>query len=291
MASRKLWGAPLLAADWENLNYEEHQASWWELFVDLVLVVTCSTVAEKFEEDMIEGVSGCLWPFLVTYAICFSGWVMYTTFSSRFIDNSLLHSVQLFIYLMATCYMVTNTSGFEFAQDFAWSAIVQRCSMLFMYLTLAIQVPKARNYCFWVCSLMLGGIAFLYTAAVTPDEEESGMFLKMAALWECILVYPIMYVLVRWSGRVKLIALNIDHNTERMGCCVMVILGESVVSALINYHKIDPVRTPIYLQAMGLSMCLTFALALIFFALKPPRHMHALRRSGLTGICFTIIHL
>mmetsp|Transcript_31559 Transcript_31559/g.74421 ORF Transcript_31559/g.74421 Transcript_31559/m.74421 type:complete len:241 (+) Transcript_31559:211-933(+) len=136
---RKLWSKPLLAADWHD-EYEEKAASWWELFVDLLLVVTCSTVAEALEED---ATSDGFIAFVTTFTLFFQGWNLYAQFCSRFIDNSLLHSFQLFLYLLATSSMVTNANGFEYSEHFALSALLQRCSLLLMYFTAGLQVPRA----------------------------------------------------------------------------------------------------------------------------------------------------
>mmetsp|Transcript_23929 Transcript_23929/g.56933 ORF Transcript_23929/g.56933 Transcript_23929/m.56933 type:complete len:171 (+) Transcript_23929:198-710(+) len=112
---RKLWSKPLLAADWHD-EYEEKAASWWELFVDLLLVVTCSTVAEAVEED---ATSDGFIAFVTTFTLFFQ------------------------LFLLATSSMVTNANGFEYSEHFALSALLQRCSLLLMYFTAGLQVPRA----------------------------------------------------------------------------------------------------------------------------------------------------
>jgi low temperature requirement protein LtrA len=289
MGWKRLWATPVLAAEW-NEEYEEHSAAWWELFVDLLFVVTCSSVAEALEEDLSwDG----LVAFVVTFTLFFEGWHHYAAFSSRFIDNSLIHSLELFLFLLATASMVTNTNGFEYIQSFAMSAIWQRIALLLMYITVFIQLPRARPFVLAWTSTMCVTSVLLYTAATAKSATTSQQLAMLVAFWEGVLAIP--WIGFVWScvWRFEFIPLNIDHSAERFSCLVMVVLGESIVSALFDYHRrgLDPADTPKYLQAMALSLSLTFGFGLIYFAVQPPRVEHALRRSRFCGMGYLFGHL
>jgi len=84
----------------------------------------------------------------------------------------------------------------------------------------------------------------------------------------------------------SLLPINIDHMTDRMGCFIMVVLGESVVSEAISYQTLPrEARTAgRYYGGALLGFLLTFSLALVYFHLQPPREQHAFRISRVRGL-------
>mmetsp|Transcript_23929 Transcript_23929/g.56935 ORF Transcript_23929/g.56935 Transcript_23929/m.56935 type:complete len:150 (+) Transcript_23929:550-999(+) len=73
-------------------------------------------------------------------------------------------------------------------------------------------------------------------AAQSASLTTSKTFLILTALWDAFGTSAVV-VALRSLSSVDWIPLNIDHFTERMGCLIMVILGESVVSALFDYRR------------------------------------------------------
>eukprot|EP01006_Ploeotia_vitrea_P026773 TRINITY_DN59720_c0_g1_i1.p2 TRINITY_DN59720_c0_g1~~TRINITY_DN59720_c0_g1_i1.p2 ORF type:complete len:297 (+),score=132.57 TRINITY_DN59720_c0_g1_i1:590-1480(+) len=85
------------------------------------------------------------------------------------------------------------------------------------------------------------------------------------------------------------IPLNIGHFSERLGCGVLVMLGESVVSATLKYNSLHHTARSRYYAGLFFVFLLVFGLCLMFFHVRPPHHLHALRRSRLHAVsCMTM---
>lgn len=71
----------------------------------------------------------------------------------------------------------------------------------------------------------------------------------------------------------------------------MVILGESVISGVISGHNIElKSRRLAYYGAMMLTILMAFSFGLIYYAVIPPRELHAYRRSVSHGVGFVWVH-
>jgi low temperature requirement protein LtrA len=137
---RRLFGSPVLLQDWDS-EAEEGAAHYFELFLDLLLVASASSVADQFKQDENFG------EFCVFYFIMVNGWMLYTHhITTRFEDTSLAHSMLLFYYFIGFGYSIVNV-GFKDVHAFAAGAILQRASILIMLANIATCLPRARYFC------------------------------------------------------------------------------------------------------------------------------------------------
>eukprot|EP00039_Didymoeca_costata_P003289 m.66625 g.66625 ORF g.66625 m.66625 type:complete len:456 (+) comp11821_c1_seq1:215-1582(+) len=288
---RTLPPRPQLFTSWEE-EADEHGVSWWELFVDLLLVLACSVLSDHLNDNL-DG--GGIFHFLVYFSIFLGGSHNYSYFNTRFTDLSLVHNLFLFMMMLGMAGMCINATGLEYIRAFSVCAAIQRMSQVFMELPIIFHIPKARRVVSVDITMMTISAAFCGAAGIVKDHDKSLALLASAAVFENFLIYGVYL-----SGIVQrnhMIPIHIDHSNERQGCVTMVVLGESIVSTILNYHerKRDPKARrdtdSDYLIAMGLSLLLLFGLGLLYYGVSPPRQLHAYRRSRPHGISFQILHL
>ncbi|EQC36289.1 hypothetical protein SDRG_06394 [Saprolegnia diclina VS20] len=274
---RTFYGRATLSADWSG-EYEEKSAGWFELFLDLIMVAACSNVAEGLKEDV--SVHGLL--LLGAMSLVYvSVWHMYTLFNARYSETSLLHYLFLYVLLVGLGTMVLSSTP---SPTFTVGLIVLRSSIVLMKLSVYGCLPRARSKLRVDIVLQLLSIALLLASLYLPPS-----FTLPAYFLGFVLEWVMQFASAIWlSFRTVHVPLNIDHMNEREGCLVMVTLGESVVSAVINSRDLE--LTPRFYVAMQLSLFVILSLAIYYFSLQPPRELHALRRSYVTGFVFTYVH-
>uniref|UniRef100_A0A7S3A8M8 Low temperature requirement protein A n=2 Tax=Rhodosorus marinus TaxID=101924 RepID=A0A7S3A8M8_9RHOD len=280
---RTLIAKPRLLADWGE-EYEERAAEWWELFLDLVFVAAASNTADSLKEDL--SWSGLL-AFFVLFSFFYSGWSFYTFHQTRYYGNSMYHLALLYFYILGTAGMVVNSAGFEYMNGFSVAALIQRIVLILMYLDAYIGIPRARIQCrFEIGALALSCVCLFSSIFVKNKTFSIGVWI-IAAISENMF-YVLHHIGFHHS---HLVPLNIDHCAERMGCLLMVILGESVISGVISGHNIElKSRRLAYYGAMMLTILMAFSFGLIYYAVIPPRELHAYRRSVSHGIGFVWVH-
>lgn len=277
MISRKLFGAPVLSQDWDTES-EETGAAYWELFLDLLLVAAATATADGFKEQLnLAGVA----EFCAVYYIFVNGWLLYTHhITTRFSDGTLLHSFNLFVFLLGFAYSVVN-AGFETAASFSRGAILQRFAILVMLANIYSFLPRARDFCIVFGVHILIAIAVLMLPALWPDMAPICWWIVVVMESTIELTSP--YFL---SGS-ALIPVNIEHTKERLGSIVLIMLGETVVSATILYRELrDKTGNENEQQfnlVLGLAFLLVFMFTLLYFHMQPSPQDHALRRSRLHG--------
>jgi low temperature requirement protein LtrA len=94
---RSLVSVPKVLNEW-GTESEERGSGYWELFLDLVLVAGVSNVADSLKENM--SANGLL-VFILFFVLYYTSWSAYMHFTTRFGDDSLAHSVKLFVFILA----------------------------------------------------------------------------------------------------------------------------------------------------------------------------------------------
>jgi low temperature requirement protein LtrA len=307
---RKLFGQPVLLQDWDE-ELEEGAFQYWELFLDLLLVAAASSVTDQFKENLTAVGFG---EFVVFYLGILNGWLLYTHhITSRFQDNSLAHSMVLFFYCLGFGICIVNT-GYSFVQGFCWGAVLQRVSVMVMFVSIYMAIPRARDMV-----TVLGGMTVCTTILLTTvallghDIEDSSVL--MAIFWIALFVEfwgeAVFLQLVK--GR-RLVPINIDQTKERLGAMELVMLGESVLSVCMIYREwlserqlggegqheeetetihqgyatfwgIQP-----YYFVLGYSFLLIYMFLLLYFHMQPNPGDHAFRRSRLHGTITFLLH-
>ncbi|KAF0694301.1 Aste57867_14813 [Aphanomyces stellatus] len=279
---RTLVSQPTFSADWSS-DYEEKSAEWFELFLDLLMVCACSNVAEKLKDDY--SVAGVVY-FALMLSIYSCSWSLYISFHARFNERSLLHYVLLYPFLSGLGGMLlASDPGADFTTGLVW----MRTAAFFMYTWIYAMLPKARPS-IWIDLVFLLVSLVLLFASLAFGRDDSSVVVVYAAVW--VWEVPV-HLFVGWKGygipTGCRIPFHIDHMTERLGCLVMVVLGESVVSLVINVHDKSRV-TPRFFSMMQWAIVVIFSMAIFYFSVQPPRDLHAMRRSIFAGVAFNFLH-
>ncbi|OQS06567.1 hypothetical protein THRCLA_01388 [Thraustotheca clavata] len=262
-------------------EYEEKSAEWFELFLDLIMVAACSNVADGLKEDL--SFNG----WVQFFVLCFmysSSWHLYTHFNGRFSETSLLHYVFLYLLLIGLGGMVLAS---EPGARFTIGLILIRVALLCMNTSVYWSLPQARAKASMDMALDTAAIILFVCALYVDSHTFTLTVYALAAVQQTVfaIIFSQLSCLVQ-----NRIPMNIDHVDEREGCMVMVALGESVVSAVINSRQIEQELPTRFYAAMQLSLLIIFSLAIFYFAAKPPREMHAMRRSVFTGFGYSVLH-
>ena len=285
---RKLFAPPRVLQDWDTIP-EEMSSKYWELFLDLLLVAASSSVAEVLKSD--RSWSGVR-EFLVLYFVLVNGYTMYSPhITTRFDDSSLYHSVLLFPYLLGIV-LCAIFCGFRVASKFALGALLQRIVILWILSGIYRHVERARAFCVNFGVLVVVSTLVLSIAAVAPSQQN----LAVPALYAVAVLETVgPYIMSRFLTPRQAIPINIDHTTDRLGCLVLVMLAETVVSATIFYRNlyissttsVDLLR---YYWTLGLSFLLIFSFTLLYFHVQPESNDSGYHRSRYRGMFLFLVH-
>eukprot|EP00512_Aurantiochytrium_limacinum_P011869 CAMPEP_0171572224 /NCGR_PEP_ID=MMETSP0961-20121227/4003_1 /TAXON_ID=87120 /ORGANISM="Aurantiochytrium limacinum, Strain ATCCMYA-1381" /LENGTH=470 /DNA_ID=CAMNT_0012127045 /DNA_START=102 /DNA_END=1514 /DNA_ORIENTATION=- len=283
---------PTVAAEWDR-EYESRSSEWWEYFFDLVFVAAMTNIAEGFTEALYEEPYGehalaqAVTDFISQYTLFYSGWFQYLLYTTRFIDTSLMHSAILFVHIWGTAGMVVNAGTVESRFGFGTGVIIQRIALFAMMFSISVVLPRGRRQAYAEMLHVTPGIVILtvgFLLGLTTGYMQA--LLVAISVWE--LAYPLLQTSCAVLSR-QAVPIHIDHMQERLGSFAISMLSESVVSSVTSYRKVYHCRTYYYI-AMTMSLFITFAIALIYFAIVPPRHLNALRRSKYSGVAMAWAH-
>jgi low temperature requirement protein LtrA len=249
------------------------------------MVAAASSMADNLKEDQTwQGVV----EFTTLYMVMVKGWLLYTHhYTSRFEESSLLHTFVLFFFLLGMASSNVN-AGYDTARMFSLSVVLQRVALLCMLVPIMFCLERARYFCAVYSSVVAGSTLLFFVAAILPD--------RAPILWAVIACSE--HFLEFWVPHFipgdKLVPVNIDHTQDRLGVLVMVMLGETVISATITYRELDHHSNAgdgsRYYVVLMLSFLLIFMFMQLFFNAQPAPKDSALRRSRTLGSILVILN-
>jgi low temperature requirement protein LtrA len=256
------WQVPTLRADGDRP--EERKVTWLELFFDLVFVVAISQLAGELAHDI-------SWAALGTFALLFVAvwwiWIGATFYNERFETEGLENRLLFFVLMLPTAGLALYApDGLGASYNgFAISYAIARAVTTFSWARAGYHVPRFRP------------VAVRFTAGFT---------LSIA------MVLASMALDGRWRLGMLVAALSVDVGTptittrhhavlpnfstrklpERFGLFTMIVLGESVISAVRGIAGgTDPDVTSA--AAGGFGIAIGFGLWWVYFdyiARRPP---------------------
>ncbi|OQR99486.1 hypothetical protein ACHHYP_06009 [Achlya hypogyna] len=269
---------PTLSAN-QHGDYEEKVAQWFELFLDLLFVGACASVAASLEEDLTWAGVG---DFVFNFTQYMAGWLLYTNFVSRFDEPSFYHCGFLFVLLGGFGGIVLGGSP---GVAFTTGLLLVRVSIMAMYVNIYVRLPETRQQV-WLDLLLL--LCAIIALSVALSVEHPRIWYGAVLAIEIPLRGVWMVKQWLFSNGIR-IYVNIDHANERATNLVLVALGEAVLAATQNYADAKVV-TPRFSLCMLLSLLLSFGMAMFYNTTQPPRHFHALKRSAWTAFFFYMVH-
>mmetsp|Transcript_28330 Transcript_28330/g.55064 ORF Transcript_28330/g.55064 Transcript_28330/m.55064 type:complete len:447 (-) Transcript_28330:148-1488(-) len=274
LSLRRLYHPPKTIADWDS-EYAERTSEWFELFVDLIMVIAFSRMAEFLVEDYNAHNLGL---FLLFFFLFQTSWIMYAMYCTRFFDDSFLHTMYLILYLLGMSGMTIHVGNTDLNLNFTIAMIIQRFSLFLMYFLTARQNDRARAHAGVSSYILMASLAMLVVACFFTNNET-----VLYTLWILVVVIELPNDNIAFAvlPREKRLPLNIDHMSDRANAFIIAVLGESVVSALQDYSgQRDFERNADFYVAMSLALLLPFSIALLFYHVQPmTREQHAYRQS------------
>ena len=298
---RRLYGTPTLWQDWGE-EAESGEVGYWELFTDLLMVAAATSIADTLKDlPTLEGFI----EFTLLYSAIVNSWLLYTHhYTSRFNESSLVHTMILFLYLIGMAISIAN-AGVD-TKYFSLGTIIQRVAFMCMTFPIYNQIPRTQQFI-----KLLEGWVLVSTACFVGSYffPESTVYFWIGAF---IVDNSIEWGLSYFLPGDKLVPVNIEHSKDRLGVLVLIMLGETVISATITYREFlvemkeeeedeeeneeeeedveSSSEQTSYYVVLCLSFLLIFMVALVFFNVSPPPKHHAFRRSRTHGVILILLN-
>ncbi|KAJ3126972.1 hypothetical protein HK098_006939 [Nowakowskiella sp. JEL0407] len=302
---RSLFFAPLLPRQFfiRNVLHREKSArkiTWDELFFDLIVVAAISRVATVLKESD-EGVTGSVFArFCLVIIPLFNAWSSTTMFANRLGADSFSFRTYMWTMMLIMSSLGINSkssfavSGPITADIFATSYIISKAVYLIGYANVFFYASKFRHT---MTSTVLPNAFSAIPLIVSLFFADRNI--KMALWWTAWAVelasaiLPFLLFTVKQFKSKYRFALNIEHQTERMGLLTLVVLGEVVIGILWDSPNSE--LTVAY-GATFLGLIAAISFQWIYFNVEGGHQFeHAIRRSVVTSVvwfhCHTPLHI
>ncbi len=244
-----MWNPPVIRGTEEG----HRQATWAELFFDLIFVVAVAQLATRLFEDV-------SWSGVALYAFVYLpiwlSWVVATFYANRFDTDDLAQRLITFGQMLTVAAIAASVAEGRGTQ-FAVSLAVFRLLVAISYLRVRVALPEARTLANRMIALMVGsaGIWILSTAV----EGNA----RRAAWAVAILLELAVPFLPSSRKRMATVPLQLDHLPERFGLFTIIVLGETVLAVVTGVAEAHLVASAAIFGAIGLTM--SFSLWWIYF--------------------------
>jgi low temperature requirement protein LtrA len=252
MASR--WFQPPSLRFDEDLG-RERRTGWLELFYDLVLVATVSQVSLYLAGHV-------TWRGVLGYALLFVpvwfSWIGATFYHDRFETDDVSHRLLIFALMAANATVAAHipTALTTDPGGFVCSYLSVRAVICFLWWRGGYHSPVARPL---TNRYLLGfGLAiglWLVSLGMTGWQQK--------AVWAAAVATELATPFLTLTIQARMPRLSQSHLPERFGLLTLIILGETVVSA-INGLAASPASLPALAVGLG-GLAVTFGLWWLYF--------------------------
>jgi low temperature requirement protein LtrA len=221
---------------------EHRDATWLELFFDLVFVVAVAQLSLELVADTTA--TGFL-HFILLFVPVWWAWVGFAFYATRFEYDDPLHRVLWLTAMLASAAMAVNIhEGFgSHAVAFAVSYAAVRTVLVVLYALARRRLPQSSDVArFLIVGYMLG--AALWYASAFVDEPTRWYVWGLAMAIEALT--PIAGNRTIGRGRV-----DPWHLPERFGLFMIIVLGESVAGVVAGVADVDWHVSTAFVAAFG----------------------------------------
>lgn len=247
--TESMWQRPLLRGN----DPGHRQATWAELFFDLIFVVAVAQLATLLLEDV-------TWRgamiYVFAYVPVWFSWIAATLYSNRFDSDDLGQRLITFAQMLTVAGMAASVAEVA-AIPFAISIALFRLLLVVSYARVRRSIPEALNFSnrmmgvmglsamIWLSSVFFVGNARLAIWAVAMAVELGNSLVPSTRKWMAV------------------IPLQFGHLIERFGLFTIIVLGETVLAVVIGVAHAHWVASAVIFAAIGLTM--SFSLWWIYF--------------------------
>ena len=205
-------------------NTEHRQASWLELFYDLVFVVAVAQLAHNLKEHI--SLSGFL-GFVVLFIPLWWSWIGTTFYSNRFDNDDIGHRLLVPLQMMTAAALAINIHHglSETSSGFAIAYALGRILLVIEYIRASIYIPNVRPLTTrYAIGFAIAATVWLISAFI-PAPWRFG-------LWGIGIMIDFITPFTARQFQLRLLP-HTSHLPERFGLFTIIVLGEAIV-AVVN---------------------------------------------------------
>ncbi len=210
------------------LEQSHRQATWLELFYDLVFVVAVGQLGHRLASH--HDAAG-VWTFIGLFIALWWTWASYTFYADRYDTDDLGQRVLAVAQMVSVTLMAASIGAEDSLTSFAVAYVLAWLVLLTMYWRAYRHVEVSRVLVGGYLQGFAAGLAFWVVSIWVPGPTKY-------VLWAIGLAIQ-LYTPWRVREHQKKVPLSVSHLPERFGLFTILVLGESlvaVVAALSHGH-------------------------------------------------------
>lgn len=247
--TESIWQTPVLRGGTDG----HRQATWAELFFDLIFVVAVAQLA-TWLVDNVTWRGALIYSF--AYVPVWFSWIAATFYSNRFDTDDLSQRLITFAQMLTVAGMaasVAESAGIPFAISIG----LFRLLIVASYVRVRWSLPEARTFANRMIVVMTVSSVIWFSSAFFEGNAR-------LAMWAVAISLEMGMALVPATRRaVAAIPFKFDHLIERFGLFTIIVLGETVLAVVVGVAHAHWVASAVVFAAIGLTM--SFSLWWIYF--------------------------
>ncbi len=246
---QQVWNRPAI----RSVEPGHRQATWAELFFDLIFVVAVAQLATFLLHNTTWRGAGI---YVLVYFPVWLSWVFATLYANRFDTDDLVQRLITFAQMLTVAAMaasIAEATAIQFAIAVAAFRLLVAISYARARLAIPEAVPIANRL---IAQMTVSAVIWIASAFVSGDAR----FLFWAA---AILVELAVAFVPQWQRLVASVPLHLEHLPERFGLFTIIVLGETVLAVVIGVAEAHWATTAAVFGAIGLTI--SFSLWWIYF--------------------------
>jgi low temperature requirement protein LtrA len=234
-------GMPLLATMAPRDPDEHHRASTpLELFFDLTFVVALSQAASGLHHGLVEGRAGdALFAFPFAFFAVWWAWMNFTWFASAYDTDDAIYRLAVFLQMVGVLILAAGIPRVFEDQNLGVAVVgyvVMRLAMVGQWLRASAAHPEgrtcARRYAFGIAVLQVGWVLRL----ALPHGLGTAAFFVLGVAEMAVPLWAEASFRTTWHPR---------HIAERYGLFTIIVLGESVLAAMLGVQAALDAHEPL----------------------------------------------
>jgi low temperature requirement protein LtrA len=262
-----VWQPPAI----RSVEPGHRQATWAELFFDLIFVVAVAQLAAFLLHNLTWRGVGI---YMLAYLPVWLGWVFATIYANRFDTDDFGQRFITFAQMLAVAAMAASIAE-ETGLQFAIAIAVFRLLVALSYVRVRAAVPAAVPIANRTMSQMLVSAGIWFGSTFVEGNVR-------LAFWALAILVELAVAFVpQWQRLSASVPLHHGHLPERFGLFVIIVLGETVLAVVVGVAEADWAATAAIFGGIGLTI--SFSLWWIYFetvTAEAMRHLGAFRPIG-----------
>ena len=244
-----MWQRPVLRGGVDG----HRQATWAELFFDLIFVVAVAQLATLLLDNV-------TWRgamiYVFAYVPVWFSWIAATFYSNRFDTDDLSQRLITFAQMLMVAGMAASVAE-SAAIPFAISIGLFRLLIVASYVRVRWSLPDVRQFATRMIVVMTVSSVLWFSSVFFVGNTR-------LAIWAVAIGLELGVALLRSTRKyAAAIPLKFDHLIERFGLFTIIVLGETVLAVVVGVAHAHWVASAVIFAAIGLTM--SFSLWWIYF--------------------------